>query len=86
MRSPLSSQERAVYSRSFAAALLALALAMGGQVLFGGEDASDSCPADLTPHMQRALAKLAPELPLVQLGQYLGRALVSRLHSDCRAS
>jgi hypothetical protein len=41
----------------------------------------------LNAHVQRALARVAPQLPLVQLGQYLGRALVSRLygHDDCPA-
>jgi hypothetical protein len=87
MGSPLSHQERTAYPRCFAVALLALGLSLGGEALFGGHAATDSCPADLTGHVQRALAKIAPQLPLVQLGQYLGRALVSRLHGhdDCPA-
>jgi hypothetical protein len=87
MGSPLSEQERSAYPRCFAVALLVLGLSLGGEALFGGPRAADSCPVELNAHVQRALARVAPQLPLVQLGQYLGRALVSRLygHDDCPA-
>ena len=75
--------EASAYRRCFLAGLALLLGALAGQAASGGETAA---PAEACPYARVAavdrIAPVKPELLLLQVGELVGRAIVSELRGD----
>lgn len=77
------SSEAIAWRRSVVAGLVALAVGLGGELALG--EPAQASGSGSAPFIERALAQVTPQLPLADVGRWLGRAVLGASRADsCR--